>query len=899
MPHRGNLLWGQAVKQAMPAPRHRAAVRLVAVLFATPGLLAGQSVSPTAAEGSAGEARRVVAVRLEGVPPPALDGRLDDPAWLAAQPAAGFLLREPAEGVPAPEGTEVRFVYTHDALYVGARMFSAAPAAIRTLVTRRDGDVPSEQLIVSLDSRADHRTAYTFAITPGGVRTDYFHPSDFEDARDYSFDPVWEVRTAVDSLGWTAEVRIPFTQLRFNPGALQVWGVNLVRRVPARNEEGFWVLVRRNETGWASRMGRLEGIRDIPPSRRLELVPYVAGNATRAGVVDPVDPFAERYETGVRAGGDLKMGLGPNLTLDATFNPDFGQVEADPAEVNLTAFETFFSERRPFFIEGADLFGGRGTFYSRRIGARPPLGGGGDYAESRDNSTILGAAKVTGRLPSGLAVGALAALTAEERVATFDTSTATYGEAVVAPLTTYGIVTARQELGRDRSTLAATVTAVDRDVEPGSPLADVVARRAYTALVDGRWRWAGGRYDVSAYLGVSHVAGDSLAILRQQLSSRRYFQRPDADYVDADPSRTSLTGVTAGINHSKLAGNWLWDVDYTHETPDLELNDIGSLGSADDRTLSGDVRYRHTRPGWFHNWTVGAFGESGWNFGGDRNFTAGGLFGGFTFRNFWSLDYEIDYFLRALSDNLTRGGPLMRTPRGWQIAGALAGRRGARNSWSLEVEGQRDELGGSFAGAEVEVAIRPGTQWEISLQPRFGRRYTARQYVATDAGGGPASYGGRYIFAALERSDVVTQLRASYAATPSLTIEAYLEPFASSGRYRGFGELAAARGFDLRTYGTAAGTTITRNGDSTYTVTDGADSVVFAVPDFDVRSLRSNVVLRWEWQPGSTLFLVWQQDRSRNGIPRGNVGPGGLWDAFRISGDHFFAIKATYWIAVR
>jgi hypothetical protein len=831
-----------------------------------------------------------------GGPPPRVDGRLDDRAWAAAQPAGDFLLREPTEGVPAPEPTEVRFVYTDDALYVGARMRSRNPAAIRRLVARRDRDVPSEQLLISLDSRADRRTAYTFTITPGGVRGDYFHPSDFEGAQDDSFDPIWEARTAVDSLGWTAELRIPFTQLRYNPGREQVWGLNLVRRVPARNEEAFWVLVRRNETGWASRMGRLAGIVDIPPSRRLEISPYLAGNGTRTGAVDADNPFSRRYDGTMRVGGDLKMGLGPNLTLDATFNPDFGQVEADPAEVNLTAFETFFSERRPFFVEGADLFGGRGTFYSRRIGARPVVGGGGDYAESRDNTTILGAAKVTGRLPSGLALGALTAVTARERVETYDSTGNTYGTAVVAPLTAYGIVTARQELGRDRSTLAATFTAVERDVERGSTLAAVLPRRAYTALVDGRLRWAGGRYDMSAYLGVSQLSGDSLAILGQQLSPRRYFQRPDADHVELDPGRTSLTGVTAGINHSKLAGNWRWDVDYILETPGLELNDLGALGAADDMGLFSDIYYRRTRPGpVFHNWSLGLAESAEWNTGGTRTFAAFALFGGATLKNFWVTEFDLNYIASSLSDNLTRGGPLMRTPRAWQVGLELESRRGARTSWSFDVFSRWDELGGASAEAEVGVVLRPGTQWEISIDPSYGRTVSARQYVVTRSGGSAATYGRRYVFARLERSDVVTQVRVSYAVQPDLTLEAYVEPFASSGRYSEFGELSAPRTFDLRTYDQSS---IARSGDSV-TVTDGASSFGFDEPDFDVRSLRSNLVLRWEWRPGSTLFLVWQQDRYREGRPSRNVGPRGLWEALRAPGDHFVALKVSYWIPVR
>jgi hypothetical protein len=840
----------------------------------------------------------VTAVRIEGKSPN-VDGRLDEAVWSRAIPATGFTLREPVEGVPAPEATEVRFLYSDDALYVGARMRSRAPSLIRRLVGRRDSDLPSEQLILSFDSRADRRTAYTFAITPGGVRTEYFHSADFEHDNDESYDPVWAAEAVVDSAGWTAELRIPFTQLRYNPGpGPQVWGVNMVRRVPARNESSYWILVGRLETGWSSRMGRLEGLADLPRSRRIEIAPYVAGNATLGREVPEADPFNDRYEASVRAGGDLKMGLGPNLTLGATFNPDFGQVEADPAEVNLSAFETFFRERRPFFLEGSDLLGGRGTFYSRRIGATPPGFASGDYVESADNTTILGAAKVTGRLPSGFSIGALSALTARERVRTFDTLSGTFDRTIVAPLSFYGIATARQEIGRDRSIIGASFTVVERDVDPGSALASLVSRHAYTGLIDGRLRWAGGRYDISAYIGYSHIAGDSTAILRQQQSSRRYFQRPDAGHVEIDPGRTSLGGTTIGINHSKLAGSWLWDIDYQQESPGLELNDIGSLGSADDRSVSGDIRHRRTTPGpLFHTWTLGLAETAIWNFDGDQTFLAIGTFGDATFRNFYEAEFDINYVARSQSDDQTRGGPLMQSPSAWQLGLELRSRDGSSSTWGLDFFGRWDELGGYLVETEVELGFRPGTRWEIALEGSYSRVVPQRQYVTTLGAGPAATFGSRYIFARLERSEIVSRLRLSYAVTPDLTIEGYLEPFASSGRYSRFGELARPSTFDLLGYGTG-GTSIVAEGDTAWRVTQGSSQFRFDNPDFDVRSLRSNLVIRWEWQPGSTLFLVWQQNRARDGFPRRDVGLGGLWDSFSSPGDYFLAVKASYWIAI-
>lgn len=841
--------------------------------------------------------RTVTAMQVDG-PAPHLDGRLDDPAWQRARPASGFVQLEPVEGEPAPEDTEVRFLYTDDALYIGARMRSRDPLGLRTLVARRDTDVPSEQLVISLDTHQNRTTAYTFAITPGGIRTDYFHSSDRRGSRDYSFDPVWEVETAVDSAGWTAEIRIPFTQLRFNAGDEQVWGVNMTRAVPHRNEETFWVLVRRNEQGWSSRMGTLLGIHGIRPSRRVELLPYVAVEGNRAGELDPVDPFTSQLDGAGRMGADLKLGLGPALTLDATINPDFGQVEADPAEVNLTAFETFFSERRPFFTEGSNLFGGRGTFYSRRIGSRPPGSAGAPYAEAIDNSTILGAAKVTGRTSGGFSLGALGAATAREQVRTYDPSADAFGDATIAPFTMYGIVTGQQEFGRDRSTIKASVTAVERDLEQGGQLASVLTRRAWTGLIDGRWRWAGGRYDASAYVVATRVEGDSAAMLRLQRSSTRYFQRPDATHLTLDPSRTGLTGLSAGMNHSKMGGNWLWDIDVGYEGPSLEQNDLGTLSSTDDIDIASNIRYRQTEPGaLFHTWSFGVFGGSGWNTAWDRSYSHTGFFSGVTWKNFWTTDVEFIVNSRAQSDRQTRGGPLMGTPLAYAGFIGLANAGGASTRWSIGAFGRTDELDGYEGWLRGSLSFRPGTRWELSFRPRYERSRTARQYVGTRSGGSAATFGGRYVFAEVERSEVVAQLRANFAVTPDFTIEAYVEPFASSGDYAAFGELEAARSQDLRTYGTD-GTTITRDASGQYTVTDGAQTFGFGDPDFNIRSFRSNVVLRWEWRPGSTAYLVWQQNRFE-GRPLATAGPRGLLEAFSAPGDQFLAVKISYWLAVR
>lgn len=846
-------------------------------------------------------AQTIGAVRITGASPQ-LDGRLAEEIWRNAPAARDFRQREPTEGAPALDRTEVRFAYDENALWVGARMFSRNPRDIRALITRRDTEGSSEQLVVSFDTYRDRRTAYTFSITPAGVRIDYLHDGDSEGERNYDYNPVWEGESRIDTLGWTAEIKIPFTQLRFSPGDAQEWGVNITRRVPETNERSYWVLVGRSETGWSSRMGALTGIGGIRRSRRIELLPYVAADSRFVRITDPFDPFAEKRDAGVRAGGDIKMGIGPNLTLDATINPDFGQVEADPAVVNLTAFETFFEEQRPFFLEGGDLFGGRGFYYSRRIGAAPPGGGDADYEERVDNATIIGAAKLTGRMPSGLSIAALTAVTDRETVRTYDVEGDEFGRAAVAPRTAYAVASAQQEVGEGGSMFGGTLTMVQRDIGSTSPLSDLLAQSAYSAISEARIRWADGMFDIGAFAGFTHVRGDSAAILRQQLSSRRYFQRPDASHVDVDPARRALSGTYMGISHSKNSGrHWLWDIDYAQQSPGLEPNDIGAFGRVDRRRLEASLEYRETTPrAWYRSYNIEGGIENVWNFDGDRiegDFSASG---NATLSNYWRFGTDTWYDARALSDVLTRGGPLMGTPSGYGGRVELENRSGARNGWGVEVEVAGDEAGGWRSVIEGSFSFRPGTQWELRLDPSWGREESSRQFVTSVSGGTAATFGRRYVFAHADLSEVAARFRLNYTFTPQLTLETYAEPFASSGTYHEFGELPAARSRRVRVYGAdpGDGPSIVLNADGTRTVTADGQSFALGDRDFNVRSLRTNVVMRWEWRPGSTMFVVWQQDSEADRRVR-RVRPGDLFDAFGAAADNFLAIKVSYWIPLR
>jgi len=502
---------------------------------------------PAIAHGQSGDRREARAERVaEGAI--RIDGTLDEPVWRTAPAVTDFVQAEPDEGEPPTDRMEVRFAYDDGALYVGARMFSTA--SVQAPLSRRDDGGLAESIQIELDTYLDRRTAYMFGVTAAGVRLDHYHSRDDEGNRDSEYDPVWQARTVRTDDGWTAELWLPFSQLRFNARAEQVFGLNIKRDIPALNEENYWALVRRTESGWASRFGDLRGIR-------------VTGDR------DLNDPFDDGKNLGGRAGADVKYGVGSNLTLDVAFNPDFGQIEADPAEVNLTVFETIFSERRPFFLEGNDvLTAGTGNYYySRRIGVRPTGSAVGDYIDRPDTATILAAAKLTGRLSSGTSLGLLAAVTDAESART--STDGVLGRTQVAPRSGWGVARVIQEVGDQGSTVGGHLTMVHRGMSPDDPLASVLSRNAVTAGADTRIRFADQGYEAAFNVGFTHIDGEPDAITGFQTRNSHLFQRVDLPVPLLDPTREALNGgqVTARIN--KLSGrHWIWNASAMIESPE-------------------------------------------------------------------------------------------------------------------------------------------------------------------------------------------------------------------------------------------------------------------------------------------------------------------------------------------
>jgi hypothetical protein len=847
---------------------------------------------------------------------PVVDGRLNDAVWAAAPVAGDFVQQRPHVGQPASQRTEARVVYDGEAVYVGIRAWDTAPDSIAAQLGRRDvTGLISDYVQVMLDSYHDRRTAFRFAVSPRGVKRDALHYDD--NSEDPTWDGVWEAQASMDSAGWSAEFRIPFSQLRYRRSAgEQTWGINFIRDLARGDERSYWSPTPPGQGRFVSQFGTLTGMRGLTSPRRLELLPYTLGRVTADGGVADGDPFRDPTQPSMAFGADLKYGLTSNLTLTATLNPDFGQVEADPSRVNLSAFETRFDERRPFFLEGVDVFnfglgGSEALFYSRRIG-RQPQGGVGvatAYVDAPTSTTILGAAKLTGRTSGGWTVGVLNAVTAEEKTRYVLPDADGVRQTVTEPLTNYAVGRVRRDFRRGLTSVGAIVTSVHRRLE-GTEGLDFLPGSAWAGGIDWRHRFGNAAWQFDGFLLQSSVRGDTLAIQRLQRSPARYFQRPDADYVEYDPRRTALNGSTALLALDRIAGAWQGGSGLVYRSPGFEANDMGFLNNADRVSWDAYVRYNRFQPiGPFRSWNLYHGHVFGWTTGGDRISHTSTLSGSFTLESLWNGSWGVARNARGLSISQLRGGPAIVTPASYEAWGTFSSDRRRRVSFGADLSAwsEAGTDGGSFTFGPF-VTIRPSSRLDLQMGPDVTWNRSAWQYVGTraDAGAGSAP---RWVFARLDQTTASLTARLNYVFTPDLTLQLYAQPFVSAGGYDGFmevddpraegfgerfrelegGEIRECRGADGSvSYGvrpTAAG--CGQEAGFAYRLTD---------PDFNIRQLNTNAVLRWEYRPGSTLFVVWSQGRDdfeADGRfrPRRDAG-----ELFRAPGTHVLLIKASYWL---
>jgi hypothetical protein len=839
-----------------------------------------------------------------------VDGVLSESGWATARPVSEFTQREPNEGAAATERTEVRVLYDDDALYVGARLYDRSPDSVMAQLARRDRIVSADRFIVFLDSYYDRRTGFFFGINAAGTVYDGTLYNDDWDSD--TWDGVWEGNAARDSLGWTAELRIPYSQLRFQRQKARLWGINFKREIARRNERSYLVCTPSNGSGFVSRFVDLVGLEEVTPPPRVEVLPYVT---TRAEYLshEVADPFNDGSRFGAGMGGDLKLGIGSNLTLDATVNPDFGQVEVDPAVVNLSDVETFFEERRPFFVEGASIFdfgyGGANDnwgfnwanpsfLYSRRIGRAPQaeLPDEYDYSSVPSGSNILGAAKLSGKVGSW-SLGTLSAVTSRER-ARFSLGQQRWQQEV-EPLTYYGVYRAQKEIGTGRHGLGLMSTVTARSFGEGR-LKDELSSSALGVGLDG-WTTLdkNGVWVVSGWTGLSRVAGNTTRMQSLRESSVHYFQRPDADYLGIDSGSTSLSGYAGRVSLNKQMGNWMFNSAVGVVDPGFEVNDLGFQFRGDQ--INAHVMFGHkwTRPSrLFRSWRLNLAGFRSYNFGGDVTWTGLFLTGLYELRNFSTGRWFVAYNPKTLSDRRTRGGPLMVNQPGvefefsldsdpnkrWIYGGGFRGnqyRRGWEDSWT----------------AWGALEWKPGARVSLRLEPQVERSRTSAQYVDTfDDASATHTFGHRYVFADLDQTTVSASVRLNWIFTPRLSLEVYAQPLLSSGRYTGFKELARARSYDFNAYPDPAATA---DPDRILVDPDGAAGPAAGEeiddPNFSLASLRGNAVLRWEYSAGSTLFLVWTQNRSDTetiGTFRTGRALDRLWGA---KGDNIFLVKLSYW----
>jgi hypothetical protein len=839
--------------------------------------------------------------------PPVIDGDLSDIQWEQVEWGGSFTQREPFEGEAPTQQTQFKILYDDNTFYIAYRCFDSDPDQIVSRMSRRDG-FAGDWVEINIDSRHDKRTGFSFTASVSGVKGDEYITEDGNNW-DINWDPVWHLKTQIDSLGWTAEIAIPLSQLRFTNAEEQVWGIQFTRRDFRNESRSTWQFYPRNAGYWVSGFGELRGIRGITPKRQVEIQPYVLGELATFQK-EPGNPFADGSDFSFSAGVDGKVGITNDLSLDFTVNPDFGQVEADPSVLTLDGYQVFFSERRPFFIQNRDLFnfnisssdaGGSydsdNLFYSRRIGARPhhvasAQQGGETFIDQPEFTSILGAAKFSGKTKRGTSIGIMEAVTAEEKAdIRIDGESRTE---VVEPLTNYLVGTVKQDFAEGRTVIGGIFTILNRDIN--DPQLDFLHETAQTGGLDFSHRWNDRKWRMDARFVMSRVAGTAAAIRRTQTSFEHRFNRPDADHLDYDPEATELVGQGGNVSIAKYGSDFKFQTGVTWRSPKLDLNDIGFMLSADEINHYYWMGYHEQDPfSVFRAFRVNYNHWSRWDFGGQNLYRAVNMNVQGDFKNFWNAGTGLTYENLDLSSTWLRGGPVYRRSAGFGYWFSVNSDSRKAVSANLEING-----GGGVDylvhGTTISllVGIQPSDALNLSLGPTWSNFERIDQYVNTAI----LNETTRYIVGHIDQRTLSLTTRINLNITPDLTVQYYGQPFISRGKYKVFKYVIDPLGKDKDTaLHQFNDSQISSDGD-TYFIdedADGTNEYSFGNPDFNFVQFRSNLVVRWEYTPGSEVFVVWtqgntvfnQQDqRSLFDSLSGNL--------FSESSRNTFLIKMTY-----
>jgi len=837
--------------------------------------------------------------------PPVIDGKLDDPVWDKVAWAGDFIQRSPDEGKEPSQATMFKILYCERNVYIAIKAFDNEPEKIERRMARRD-NLEGDYVEVHLDSYFDHRTAFGFMVNAAGVKGDVVISND-GDSWDDTWDPIWYVKTYTDEQGWAAEMRIPLSQLRYGKKLDQIWGLQVIRWLHRKQETSNWQLIPQKASGWVSRFGELQGIKGLKAQRQIELTPYTVGKTQRFEREEG-NPFATGSLSNLYGGVDGKIGLTSDLTMDFTINPDFGQVEADPSVVNLTAFETYYSEKRPFFIEGRNILsfqimGGDGSFsrdnlfYSRRIGRSPqyePDTEDEEYLDMPENTTIFGAFKITGKTKKGISIGIIDSITAKESAQL--SYLGERRELVVEPMTNYFGLRLQKDYNEGNTILGGMVTATNRSIKDEE--LNFLHDAAYTGGFDFTHRWNKKKYYFSLNTVFSLVRGSKEAILNTQESPARYFQRPDTDHVRVDPDRTSLSGHGGTLNFGKGGSSgFRFSTGVTWRSPGLELNDMGYLRRADAIMQWIWANYRISKPFSIFREISFNFNEwMGWDFGGEKIFKGGnsGMWG--EFKNYWNFSLGMNREGEGLSASSLRGGPALRYPGGW-------------NGWLFINSDSRKKLryfAGTYFfygdqndsrvnGFEIGATYRPTEALSLSISPSYEFNLDELQYVDTL----DLDSGEKYIFARIDQKTVSLTFRLNLSLTPDLSIQFYGQPFISAGKYSEFNSITDSRAKEYEDrFHVFKDNEIDYYPDAEeYYVDENLDGVAdytFENPDFNFLQFRMNLVVRWEYIPGSSLYLVWSQGRTDTSSIGDFSFREGMRNLFSIHPHNVFLIKFSY-----
>ncbi|TAK13277.1 MAG: hypothetical protein EPO35_10510 [Acidobacteria bacterium] len=853
-------------------------MRTKAIAFFAVLALVLWSGAPTraAANDPTGSARSVAATPVPaGATAIQIDGAPTEDVWAKAPAITDFLQRRPAEGNAPAYQTEARVLFDATNLYVAVTAADPEPGKLVGLRTRRDDLTASDWLSVYVDSFHDKRTAYEFGVNPAGVKYDRYWFNDGNN--DISWDAVWDVAVTKTATGWRAEFRIPFSQLRFNPSTTKTFGFALGRIIQRRDEASTWPLIRRSASGFVSQFAELTGLSFSQPLRKFELTPYALGQAT----VKPVEkgnPLSKSPDPTGTFGLDMKYAVAPGLTLTASANPDFGQVEADPAVVNLSGFETFFPEKRPFFVEGSGNFSFdidcedgdcTGLFYSRRIGRTPhrfvsaPSGG---YATAPTNTTILGAAKLTGRVGK-FSIGALNAVTSSEN-ATISVN-GVRSSSPVEPASSYSVARAVREFS-NRSRIGFMATSTNRRL---SDELKFLPANAFTGGTDFDWRFKG-KYSLNGYVAGSTVRGSADAIAGIQRSTVHSYQRPDAESFDYDPTRTGLSGHAGSVGIGKISGKYtMFNSSFGYKSPGFDINDLGFQSRADEISQSNWFQIRSDTPNkWRRSLNINFNQWSGYNFDGDRRYSGANINSHTTLTSNWSMGMGINVNGRGFADRLTRGGPGGYTNPNQSVWAYLNSDSRKPFTFYVNINAFTDHKNSSNAGISPGLTWRPRSGVAISTSFNLSKSQSDSQWITNLADQGAT----RYVFGHLEQKTVGITARVNYTISPTLTLQIYAQPFVAAGDYSNFKEL--------------------KNGRADRYEDRYAPYAYASNPDFNFRSFRTTNVLRWEYRPGSALFVVWQQGRedfANDGALRYG---GSLSDLFGKPSTNVFLVKFSRWL---